>query len=438
MAATEQKTVVVSDIESPIFSLISPGNAPVRGAEPRVGRLMGMETPAFTVLTGRGFPLTLRPEVNNAVLPGTQLMQLPVGDLVARTDSVSQCPAKDDGCKGFWPHLKGHVSYCSFRDPRKDVSVYGGDSVCSVETTGGRQKVGPQQLLDLQKVMKMDLVAAPAEEVPIGNVGQRRIGRSVGRAADWLKEILEAKNTDPELKSFEWNVLAGIQGSGDIAYREKACLAAASTNAAGFWIGGLGYGEDLSIRGRVLEAVGNALPTKRPRFLPLKKGSPVEVLQAVLLGVDVVEVTFPTQMATSGYALTFEWEMPKEELEKDKEVAEEGLKGLEPETASDTKGVRHLNVRDAECRENFGPITASSPVKQYSRAYVHHLQLLHELFASMLLTQHNLHVYREFFAAIRSHIQAGTFRQYAAWFMRTQTVEDEAPNQEPKGKRRKI
>mmetsp|Transcript_29050 Transcript_29050/g.81611 ORF Transcript_29050/g.81611 Transcript_29050/m.81611 type:complete len:156 (+) Transcript_29050:2-469(+) len=90
------------------------------------------------------------------------------------------------------------------------------------------------------------------------------------------------------------------------------------------------------------------------------------------------------------------------------------------------RSVRQLRMRAPECREDFGPITPQSPVRQYSRAYLYHLHEVHELLGTMLLVHHNLYVYREFFAAIRRHTSQGSLRRFAAWFMRTQTCEPEA------------
>mmetsp|Transcript_133081 Transcript_133081/g.413790 ORF Transcript_133081/g.413790 Transcript_133081/m.413790 type:complete len:423 (-) Transcript_133081:55-1323(-) len=413
------------------------------GSRARVGELLGLATPAFVVLTSRCVPLHLRPRALEAQLPGRQLFQIPVGDVILRHDAVRQCPDASAGCRGFWPHLKSHLTYCSFRNPRLNPSVHGGDSVCSVETSGGRRKVAPRDLLSTQQVMRMDIVAAPAEEVPMDNHGARRVQRAISRAGDWLKEILEAKAQESEL-NFDWHVLAGIQGGGDIKLRQKACAAAASMPVAGFWVGGLGYSESLPSRAKVLDAVSEALPSALPRFLPLNLGTPIEVLQAVLFGVDVLEVTYPTHVASQGIALLFTCEMPEEEepvpgAELPESDLESILPAVEGKTPPDVQRVaRQLHLRTAECREDFGPISEASPVKQYSRAYLYHLLEVRELLGTMLLVQHNLDVYARLFDAIRHHIKQGSIRRFASWFLRTQTGDlPAAPGPGPAAKRRR-
>mmetsp|Transcript_137458 Transcript_137458/g.293761 ORF Transcript_137458/g.293761 Transcript_137458/m.293761 type:complete len:479 (-) Transcript_137458:62-1498(-) len=434
-----------------IFQCVAPaaGDKESSGAghSARVGNLLGLETPMFLTLTSRGMPLHLRPQVSGPQLPEgrqQQLYELPVGDVIMRQDSVAGCPKASLGCRGFWPHLEGHLTYCSFRNPTQNPSVFGGDAVCSVETSGGRRKVGPRELLDLQRVMRMDIVAAPAEEVSLDVVAQRRLNRAISRAADWLKEMLEGKATEPEL-GFDWHVLAGIQGGGDVKLRQKACAAASAMPVAGFWIGGLGYDEGLLSRARILEAVTSALPPAQPRFLPLCEGTPLEVLQAVLLGVDVLEITYPQQAAFKGIALLFSWEMPPDAPEATDDALASLLPPVDGQEASKAMPLakplvgRQLYLRSPECREDFGPISADSPVSQYSRAYLYHLLEVRELLGTMLLAQHNLYVYSSFFAAMRDHIRRGTLRRFVAWFVETQTCElTVAPTSGPPGKRRKI
>mmetsp|Transcript_66045 Transcript_66045/g.157932 ORF Transcript_66045/g.157932 Transcript_66045/m.157932 type:complete len:453 (-) Transcript_66045:127-1485(-) len=427
-----------------IFKLAGEG-PPTSSSVERSGELLGeIPTPTYVQLTSRCVPQYWRPDLPGAAAAAAssskQIFELPVGDLLLRPDAVGALPEGNGvGCPGFWPHLKDHFSYCSFRNPLRSVSVHGGDAVCSVETFAGRRKVSPKDLLGLQKIMRADLVACPGEEVGLDVSTSRRTNRAITRAEEWLKEILEAKASDADLAAFPWHVLASIQGGADVKLRQKAAAAVGGFPVAGCWIGGLGYKESLSCRSEILQAVTSALPIEMPRFLPLNDGNPVEVLHAVLLGIDVLEVPFPTQAAVSGIALTFEWEMPAAELTS---TPEEGSRGELEEAlhgASHGKVARQLHLRSPECREEFGPICSSSAVRQYPQAYLCHLFEVHELLGTMLAAQHNHHVYSSFFEAIRAHIRGGSFRRYASWFLRTQMTEPPAKPEPalPAVKRRK-
>lgn len=406
------------------------------GGAARVGELLGVATPMFTLLTSRGMPLAVRPNILREQFEGPLLYQLPYGDLVVRQDLAQPGDsAKAAGCSGCWPYLAGQVKYCSFRNPLKHTSIHGGDAVCSVETVGGRRKVAVKDFLDLQKVMRADIIAAPGEEVTLDVTAHRRMHRAVSRSGDWLKEILAAKAQEPGL-DFDWHVLASIQGAGDAGLRQKACAAASSLPVAGVWIGGLGYSESLAARSKVLEAINESLPQGLPRFLPLNCGNPIEVLQAVLSGVDILEVSFPTEAAHAGFALTFQWEMPADAAASDSSVLAFFREANPPVAVA--ASVRQMQLRAPEWKESFEPISENSPVRQYSRAYLHHLFQVRELLGTMLLVQHNLFVYNNFFTAIRSHIRNGTLRQFATWFLTTQTEEPpEAAPKAPSSKRRR-
>lgn len=434
-AATDMAEAAATAAHKSIFT-VGPTVATSDGSAARAGELLGVATPMFTLLTSRGMPLVLRPNVMREQFEGPLLYQLPYGDLVVRQDLAPTYEnAPTPGCAGWWPYLEGQIKYCSFRNPLKKVSIYGGDAVCQVETIGGRRKVPVKDFLDVQKTMRATIVAAPAEEVALDVTAHRRMHRAVSRSRDWLKEILAAKAKEPDL-SFDWHVLASIQGAGDVALRQKACATASSLPVAGVWIGGLGYDESLAKRSKVLETIHESLPQTLPRFLPLNCGNPIEVLQAVLAGVDVLEVTYPTEAANNGIALMCQCDMPADAAPADPNVLAT-LQEEDPPVAL-AKAVRQIQLGALEWKECFEPISKDSPVQQYTRAYLHHLFEVRELLGSMLLVQHNLSVYNNFFSAIRSHIRKGTIRQFASWFLTTQTAEPPAlPPQKPSGKRKR-
>eukprot|EP00811_Abedinium_folium_P029497 NODE_4651_length_1865_cov_6.140967.p1 GENE.NODE_4651_length_1865_cov_6.140967~~NODE_4651_length_1865_cov_6.140967.p1 ORF type:complete len:510 (-),score=142.21 NODE_4651_length_1865_cov_6.140967:249-1778(-) len=417
-----------------IFRVVSPGAGVDSGiGRARAGQLLDVPTPMFVICTTRGLPLHLKPRDICAQLPGRQLFALPIGDLLCQSLSVAQCPDKQLGCAGFWRFLQSHLTYCSFRNPHYEVSVHCSDVICTVESLCGRRKAGPKDVLELQRLMRTHLVAAPAEEMTTEAVNTRRLDRSIVRTEAWLREILEAKAQEPEL-GFEWHVLAGVQGGGDVKAREKACIKASAMPVAGFWVGGLGYTEELTTRAKILDVVTSTLPSAQPRFLPLSGGSPIEVLQAVLLGVDVIEVLYPFTMGAKGVALVFDCDMPEDYcMGEEDEALLRAL--LPPHEGSDDirplpelpKTVRQLQLFSDEWREDFTPISESSPVQQHTRAYLHHLIKVREMLGTILLSQHNVDAYSRFFVALRRHALEGSVARFAAWFLRTQTANVDEP-----------
>eukprot|EP00913_Durusdinium_trenchii_P027638 g25919.t1 len=132
----------------------------------RLGELASaLPTPAFTQLTSRGMPQCLRPEQDK------------------------------EEVEAEWPEYKNSLLMLTRPTYQMDAEMTPAawkqqcsGEVCSVETAGGRRKVGAKEMLETQKVMRVDLVASPGEEVTLDVTASRRGQRAVARAAEWLKD----------------------------------------------------------------------------------------------------------------------------------------------------------------------------------------------------------------------------------------------------------
>ena len=71
----------------------------------------------------------------------------------------------------------------------------------------------------------------------------------------------------------------------------------------GFAIGGLAVGETRAQREDVTALAAELLPADRPRYL-MGVGTPLDLLEAVLAGVDMFDCIMPTQLAQQGTAFT--------------------------------------------------------------------------------------------------------------------------------------
>ena len=148
-------------------------------------------------------------------------------------------------------------------------------------------------------------------------------------------------------------------------------------------------------------------------------GNPVSVLENLILnGIDMFESRYPIAISEENLCLNFQTEMPSDYTnEENKEVfSAERLLSI-------TKTPKRINLIGEEYKKDSGILTegCTCPAcKSINRAYIHHLIDCKEMNATILLTLHNLHVYDNFFKAIRQHIEAGTLLEYAEWFLNTQ------------------
>jgi queuine tRNA-ribosyltransferase len=149
----------------------------------------------------------------------------------------------------------------------------------------------------------------------------------------------------------------------------------------GLAIGGLSVGEPEADRLRILDHTLPQMPAGKPRYL-MGVGTPADIVQAVLRGVDMFDCVMPTRNARNGQLFTWEGT---------------------------------LNLRNAKWAEDFTPLDPSgtSFVDQtFTRAYLRHLTLAGEILSCTLLTLHNLHFFLDLMAQARARIEAG---DYAAW-----------------------
>ena len=124
------------------------------------------------------------------------------------------------------------------------------------------------------------------------------------------------------------------------------------------------------------------LPQDKPRYL-MGVGTPLDLIESVRLGVDMVDCVMPTRNGRHGYAFTWE-------------------------------GV--LNMKNAKHAEDLSPIDPASScpaARDYSRAYVHHLIRSGEFLGAMILSWINTTFYQDLMAAMRKAIEENRFDAWA-------------------------
>ena len=180
------------------------------------------------------------------------------------------------------------------------------------------------------------------------------------------------------------NALFGIvQGSTYEALREESLAGLKDIGFDGYAIGGLAVGEPKEERDRILAHTASRLPAERPRYL-MGMGTPEDLVEAVLAGLDMFDCVLPTRNARNGWLYT---------------------------RTGDVK------IRNARWRDDPAPLDAQCGCygcRHFSRAYLHHLQKANEILGARLNTIHNLHYYQELMRELRSAIEGGRLAATAA------------------------
>jgi len=182
------------------------------------------------------------------------------------------------------------------------------------------------------------------------------------------------------------NALFGIvQGGMYEDLRDESAAALTGIGFAGYAIGGLSVGEPKEEMLRVLSHLGPRLPADRPRYL-MGVGTPEDLVAGVAAGIDMFDCVMPTRNARNGWLFT---------------------------RFGDVK------IRNAKHRMDTGPVDPTCgcyACRNFSRAYLHHLNRVNEILGARLSTIHNLFYYQALMAELRDAVAHGTLAAYQARF----------------------
>jgi queuine tRNA-ribosyltransferase len=188
------------------------------------------------------------------------------------------------------------------------------------------------------------------------------------------------------------NALFGIVQGGMYEDLREASLAALGTiGFDGYAVGGLSVGEPKEDMLRVLAHVVPRMPAERPRYL-MGVGTPDDLVAGVAAGLDMFDCVLPTRNARNGHLFT---------------------------------RYGDVRIRNAVHRTDTRPLDADCgcyTCRNFTRAYLHHLQRVNEILGARLATVHNLHYYLWLMAGMRDAIAGGRFGAWREGFVRDRTA----------------
>lgn len=244
---------------------------------------------------------------------------------------------------------------------------------------GSTHRFTPERAIAIQENLDADIIMAFDECAPPYDHAYNE--RALARTHAWAVRCQEAK-TRPDQALF-----GIVQGGVNPELRSLSARFIASLDFPGHAIGGLSVGETKPEMHAMLAVVNAILPANKPRYL-MGVGSPEDLVNAVLRGVDLFDSVLPTRLARHNAALT----------------------------RSD-----RLNLVNAAFAKDPRPIDERclcSTCQGYSRAYLRHLILAKEMLASTLLSIHNLFTLLQLTRDMRNAILEGRFELFADEFFR--------------------
>jgi queuine tRNA-ribosyltransferase len=178
-------------------------------------------------------------------------------------------------------------------------------------------------------------------------------------------------------------LFAIVQGGIYANLRQESLQGLRDIGFDGYAIGGLAVGEPEEERIAVLDELLPTMPADLPRYL-MGVGTPVDIAESILRGVDMFDCVIPTRHARNGQLFT--------------------SRGI----------VKFRHARFADNTSAPDPDCDCYTCRNYSIAYLRHLAKCGEMLGPRLATLHNLHYYQKLMADLRTAIDAGSLPDLVA------------------------
>jgi queuine tRNA-ribosyltransferase len=271
----------------------------------------------------------------------------------------------------------GGYQVFSLAEQRK-ISEQG--AVFQSHVDGVTHRFTPENVVDIQREIGADIMMAFDECTPFPCEFQAA-RESMELTHRWLARGYERFiNTEP-LYGYDQALFPIIQGSTYENLRKMSAEYVCSLDLPGNAIGGLSVGEPAEEMYQMIEIVNMILTDSKPRYL-MGVGTPVNILEAVALGIDMFDCVIPTRNGRNGMLFT-----------------SEGI----------------INIKNEKWRNDHSPLDAdgnSYVDGQYSRAYLRHLIMSKELLGAQIASLHNLSFYTWLMAECQRQISAGSFARW--------------------------
>jgi queuine tRNA-ribosyltransferase len=238
--------------------------------------------------------------------------------------------------------------------------------------------MSPESSMQVQRDLGSDIVMIFDECTPFPAT-EKHATDSMRLSLRWAKRSKDAHGDNP-------SALFGIiQGGMYESLRDESLAGLTEIGFDGYAIGGLSVGEPKEDMLRVLAHVAPKMPENKPRYL-MGVGTPEDLVEGVRRGIDMFDCVMPTRNARNGHLFT-------------------------------STGV--VKLRNAANKISTAPIDEHCDCytcKNYSRAYLHHLDKCKEMLGGTLNSIHNLHYYQTLMAGLRAALDAGTFDAFVEEF----------------------
>jgi len=245
---------------------------------------------------------------------------------------------------------------------------------------GSRHLFTPENIVDMQRKIGADIMMALDECTPYP-CDYAYAENSMDLTHRWLERGISRFGNTESLYGFEQSFFPIVQGSIYPDLRRRSAEKVADAGMEGNAIGGLSVGEPEEEMYAMVDLVARILPENYPRYL-MGVGTPVNILEAIAMGIDMFDCVIPTRNGRNGMLFT-------------------------------TEGV--INIKNEQWKNDYSPVDPQGITfvdTQYSKAYLRHLIISKEILGAQIASIHNLGFYAWLMNESRRYIEAGKFRNW--------------------------
>ncbi|MEC9484310.1 MAG: tRNA guanosine(34) transglycosylase Tgt [Candidatus Izemoplasma sp.] len=245
--------------------------------------------------------------------------------------------------------------------------------------SGAKLFMRPEDSIRIQNNLGADIIMS-FDECPPFDASYDYMKDSVERTIRWAK-----RGKDVHQKKDTQALFGIVQGGPFIDLRKHSLKALTDIGFDGYSIGGLSVGETKAEMYTVLDALKDDMPKDKPRYL-MGVGTPDDLIEGVIRGVDMFDCVNPTRLARHGSAMT---------------------------------SVGRISIKSKRYEADQSPLDANCDCKvcqTYTKSYLRHLFKANENLGPRLVTYHNLYFLKTLMYNIREAIKADRLNDFKTSF----------------------
>jgi queuine tRNA-ribosyltransferase len=236
-------------------------------------------------------------------------------------------------------------------------------------------RLDPERSMAVQNALGADIIMM-FDQCPPAHVSAELHQQAVQRTIAWARRCIAAHARPTEQALF-----AIVQGGTDLELRRSCAGELIAMDLPGYAVGGLAVGESYDQMAHVLDAMGQILPSTKPRYL-MGVGFPRDIIESVARGIDMFDCVMPTRNGRNAYAFT---------------------------------AAGPVRMRNSGLARDSGPIEAGCDCyacRQFSRGAIRHFFFAGEMLGPILVSVHNIRFYQRLMADIRRAVGEGRFAEF--------------------------